>query len=96
MAKHFLHIAFRFADDDPKIAILKPVFDKASAWIRYAPNCWIIWTTASADKWYERLRPFITDDDRMFIVRLDLSERQGWLSQTTWDWLDKNRSEESS
>jgi hypothetical protein len=93
MANQFLHIAFKFADDDPKIAKLKPIFNKAIDWFRYAPNCWIVWTSNSAEKWYERLRPHITDEDNMFIVRMDMSERQGWLSKSIWEWMDQHRLE---
>ena len=90
MSRQLLHIAFKFADGDPKTAKLKPVFDKASDWIRYAPNCWIVWTTGSAEKWYERLRPHIDDRDSMLIVKLDTSEQQGWLSASVWEWFKRH------
>jgi hypothetical protein len=91
MAKHFLHISFNFADKDAKINTLKPVFNKATDWFRYAPNCWLVWTGRSAEKWYELLRPHISDKDSMLIVRLDISERQGWLSESAWEWLNEER-----
>jgi hypothetical protein len=90
MSKQFLHVAFKFSDGDPKFTTLKPVFDKAVDWYRYAPNCWIVWTSSSAERWYERLRPYIKDDDSMFIVKIDPSERQGWLSTSIWEWLNKH------
>ena len=89
MAEQFLLITFKFADGNSKVATLKPVFNKAIDWFRYAPNCWIVWTSSSAEKWYERLRPHIKDADSMFIVRLDMSERQGWLSKSIWEWMDQ-------
>jgi hypothetical protein len=91
MAKQFLHIAFEFSDLDPKIKKLKPVFDQALDWVRYTPTCWIVWTSSSAEKWYERLRPYIDDDDAMLIVKIDMDERQGWLSKTIWNWMNKKR-----
>ena len=93
MAKQFLHISFDFADGNPRTKELKPVFDKALDWYRYMPNCWIVWTSSSAQKWYERLRPHISDGDNMFIVRIDLSERQGWISKAVWNWLREERNE---
>ena len=93
MSKQFLHISFEFADGDPKIKELKPVFDKALDWYRYVPNCWIIWTARSATHWYERLKPYLSDGDHVFIVRLDISERQGWLSKSFWEWLREDRNE---
>ena len=48
MAKRFLHISFDFADADPQVEKLQPVFDKAIDWLRYMPTCWIVWTSTSA------------------------------------------------
>jgi hypothetical protein len=94
MAKQFLHISFKFSDNDPKIEKLKPVFNKAIDWFRYTSNCWIVWTSSSSEKWYDRLRPLIKDEDSMFIVRLDMSERQGWMSKSAWEWMNTKRSED--
>jgi len=88
MAKQFLHISFKFADRDPKTAKLTPTFNKAIDWIRYAPNCWIVWTSSSAATWYERLRPHLDDNDAMFIARIDPDERQGWMSEGFWKWMN--------
>ena len=38
MAKRFLHISFDFADADPQVEKLQPVFDKAIDWLRYMPT----------------------------------------------------------
>ena len=89
--KQFLHVSFRFKGEDSKIGTLEPVFDKALDWYRYAPNCWILWTSSSAQAWYQRLKPHLEPGDHMLIVRLDMSERQGWLSKSTWNWLNKDR-----
>jgi hypothetical protein len=93
MSKQFLHVAFNFSDGDPKITKLKPVFDKAVDWYRYTPNCWIVWTSSSAERWYERLRPYIKDDDSMLIVKIDPSDRQGWVSTRVWQWLKDHEEE---
>ncbi len=78
MAKHYLHISFGWAGGDPKIGELEPVFGKALDWIRYAPNCWIVWTSSDADKWYSRLMPHLGPKDRMFIVAWR------WETATVW------------
>ena len=74
MAKRFLHIFFDFSDADPQVEKLQPVFDKAIDWLRYMPTCWIVWTSTSAEKWFERLRPLIKDTDELFIVAIDPTE----------------------
>jgi len=87
----FLHIGLNFAEAT-KVEELIPVFDKALDWVRYAPNCWIVWTTSSHEQWYARLKPHLTDRDHLFISTLDLQHGySGWLPQVVWDWLSKNR-----
>ncbi len=87
----FLHITFNFAGA-PKIDELTPAFNLALDWLRYAPNCWVVWTSSSPEQWYERLRPYLTNNDHMFISTLDLRQGYyGWLPQWAWDWLSKAR-----
>lgn len=87
----FLHIGLHFADGNNKVAELIPVFSNAIDWLRYAPNCWIVWTSSSPQEWYQRLKPFLKEADRLFIVKIDMSVRQGWLEKNAWDWMDKRR-----
>lgn len=42
----YLHFGFKFKGP-PKIKELEPLFNLASDWLRYAPNCWIVWTKNS-------------------------------------------------
>lgn len=90
MSKRFLHIAFNWSGD-PKIAEIKPMFDKALDWTRYAPNCWIVWTSSDPARWYARLKPFLGTNDHMFICALDMTSRRGWLPKSTWKWITKKR-----
>lgn len=40
---------------------------------------------------YNRLRPKIDDNDRIFITEIPSeNNRQGWLSKTFWTWLNNN------
>jgi len=91
MSHRFLHVAFNWSGD-PKTTGIKEVFDRASDWMRYAPNCWIVWTNKDPETWYERLKPFLGSGEHVFICALDLTTRQGWLPKSTWDWINKNRS----
>lgn len=87
----FLHVGINFGGV-AKVDELIPAFDKALDWARYAPNCWIVWTTSSAEQWYTRLQPHLTENDQLLISALDLKqEYAGWLPQAIWDWLSKNR-----
>jgi len=89
MGKRHLHIGFNWGDGDPRISTLTPIFNKAIDWIRYAPNCWIVWTSSSPETWYGRLKPLLGEKDSLFIVEINVAERQGWLSRSIWDWLKK-------
>jgi hypothetical protein len=86
----FLHIAFKWSAA-PKTTELEATFNQAVDWLRYTPNCWIVWTTSSAQKWFERLKPHLGASDHMFICRLDVTERNGWLPKWLWEWLGKQR-----
>jgi hypothetical protein len=88
MSAIFLHITFdSIAGIDPDR--LKRKLDIAGDWIHYAPNCWIVRTSGNAARWYRRLKPLLTSSHHIFICKLDLSERQGWLSLSVWDWIHK-------
>ena len=88
--KHYLHISFKWSrPHDPKT--LESMFNNALDWVRYAPNCWIVWTSNDAAAWYERVRHHMIKADNVFICKLDLSENNGWLPKFVWDWLNKKR-----
>ena len=88
--KKFLHVGFRV--NEPRIDTWKDVFDKAADWLRYAPSCWILYTGRSPEMWFDRIKPHLKQGERVFICELNLSNRQGWLSKSTWEWIQKTRS----
>jgi hypothetical protein len=87
----FFSVTFKFVTPRPAEEILEAAFNSGLDWFKYAPNCWIIWTTSDAEKWYERLRPIIQEKDSLFIVAIRVEERQGWMSAKFWEWLRKER-----
>ncbi len=90
MAKQFLHVGFDWGNA-PKLKQLEEIFNRASDWLRYAPNCWILWTGRSPNQWARRIRPLLDPGDHFFICKLDIDERQGWLPRWVWDWLRQDR-----
>ena len=50
----YLHIGLAF-QDAPKVEELEPVFNKALDWLRYAPTCWVVRTSAAPRTWLLRL-----------------------------------------
>ena len=88
--KHFLHIGFHWVSP-PDVKKLEATFNAALDWVRYAPNCWIVWTSSDPNKWAERLKPFLMGKDRVFICKLDITVHQGYLQKWIWDWINKSR-----
>lgn len=86
----YLQIAFNF-EGTPKIAELRPAFDKALDWIRVAPNVWIVWTTSTPQQWQARLKALVGPNDHFVIFGIDNKVRHGWAGAWVWEWLDKKR-----
>jgi hypothetical protein len=70
---------------------LATLFSTALDWTRYAPNCWILWSTTSPEEWYKFIKKEIAESDHFFIVELDISKRQGWLPKAVWNWIKTER-----
>jgi hypothetical protein len=87
----FIHVTFTWSGLPKAVELEEPVFNIAIDWIRYLPNCWILYTTTGADWWYERIRHYMTKADRVFICELNLQDKAGWLDKWVWTWLNKPR-----
>ena len=57
------------------------------------PNVWLVDTLLQAVDLSERLRPHITEQDSLFVIRVQ-PEYGGWLSEATWEWLRASRTNE--
>lgn len=60
-------------------------------WYRIKSNIWVLYTTSDEDKWYSRLSPLIKESGRLFICKLDISKRQGWMTKDFWKWLNREK-----
>ena len=78
-----------YIDRDPDVSYedLKNKMDLARDWYRITSRYWIVYTTSDAEKWYGRLKKFVANSGNLLICRLDVTERQGWMSGDFWDWL---------
>lgn len=84
--RRFLHVYLRSRLGVKKSQIEK-IMDKAFDWIRYDENCWILYTITPVRYWQARLRHFAEGGGNLFICRLDVSERNGWMSKDFWSWI---------
>jgi hypothetical protein len=83
-----LLVTLTFTSGPPKTTELEPFFNQATDWYRYAPNCWLVWTTGTAHTWYPYLKAQISPSDYLFIVEVTGLWR-GWIPQGAVDWLKK-------
>jgi hypothetical protein len=88
----FLHIGIHFKGA-LKTKELESVFGSGSSdWIRYAPNCWIVYTDNSPQWWTEHLRPHLTKPDAFVILEVKIETYWGLHQEWVWDWMTgKNR-----
>ena len=91
MSERYFHVGFNFEGRDPPAKKIQEAFDKALDWVKYAPNCYILYTMKDEDIWYRRLREIVHEDDTIFVVELKIENRNGWLPKSVWAWLKKER-----
>lgn len=60
-------------------------------WYRYDDGLYIVYTTTDEDKWFERLKKHVDPKGYLFICKLDISKRNGWMQKAFWEWLKKPR-----
>lgn len=90
MAAALYHIFLR-----PKFGVTpEQVMEKmnlAVDWYKYSDYCWVVNTTSNAAKWQTRLKPLVEPDGTLLILKLDPSQRQGWIAKGFWEWLKKEK-----
>lgn len=87
--KKLYSITLNFKGRKPNYTALKEAFDTAVNWYRYAPNCWVVWSTKTPEKWAALLRKKAHKNDSIFICEINESNHQGWMPKSFWDWLNK-------
>ena len=57
------------------------------AWWHYMDSVWLVQTQLSVDDCNNSLRPFIDNNDFIFVVDITNQARQGWLPEKAWNWI---------
>ena len=71
---------------------IEEALNKAKDWLRYAPNCWLIWTSVEPRVWADRLHKVLSNEyDAFLFVEVNLENRGGWLIDDAWKWINKER-----
>ena len=89
----FLHI---YIDRMPNVTRdqVEEKMNLAKDWFRYHDKVYIIYTTSDVDKWHARLGDLVKPDGSLFICRLDITDRNGWMKKNFWEWLKKPREDD--
>lgn len=60
-------------------------------WYKYGDENWVVFSTSDIPAWHRRLSPIFKPDGYVFIAKLDLEGRRGWMPHSFWDWLKQKR-----
>ncbi len=94
MAHKYFHVGIHFGLGVNVTNLLEPTFRSiADDWIRYAPNCWIVWTPYSLTQCSATLRAVLTLNDQFVILEVDPLKRDGMHYEWVWSWLNEPRYE---
>lgn len=69
--------------------------NKALDWVKFSPDSWLVWTTADCRKWYERIKPIMRKGENVFIYKVDMSDRAGWMPKSFWNFIREKETKQS-
>ena len=88
--KFFYHVYVK-RKNGVSITNVQDVLNDATDWIRYSDQCWLVYSSINARKWHEKLSGLAKNEGELFIARLEIDDRQGWMTKSFWDWIRKKR-----
>lgn len=62
-----------------------------NSYYRIAPNVWLIHSSIGARGVSEHIQPLCVPGGAVFVSRLDINDRWGYLGKQVWDWITKWR-----
>ena len=63
-----------------------------SEWKHPIESTWVVRTDKNANVIYNSLRETLDRNDRIFITKIDPSDKQGWMDVTFWNWINQPQS----
>ena len=61
-------------------------------WYHIMDSVWLIADdNLSANKIVNSIKPYIDNNDWLYVVLIDPRDEQGWLPKQVWDWIKKYR-----
>lgn len=69
-----------------------------SNWQHPMESFWVMalsdYSAHNTESMFETLRPYIDDNDSLFITQIDKFEHQGWMPQNFWNWFKDKRGQQ--
>jgi len=84
-----LLVTYDLVNPGKDYSLLYEALKEAPAWWHYLESTWLIKTNLSPQQWFNKLKPFIDDNDRIFIMEIT-KNYQGWLPRKAWDWIHRH------
>jgi hypothetical protein len=63
------------------------VLGRAFEWYRLSDTVWIVCTKKDAKIWYTRLGKLVKPKGHVLIVKLDVTDKAGWMPKAFWQWI---------
>jgi hypothetical protein len=69
------------------ISVLDQVMSSFGDWFRFNGLTWFLETDANSADIQKQVRLLLSSNDSVVVLKLDLSEFNGWASPDLWKWL---------
>lgn len=66
---------------------VKEKMDLCYSWYRFNEKMWIVYSNRDIDKLYNRFASLVKESGSLFICKLDINTRQGWMNKKFWAWI---------
>jgi hypothetical protein len=94
--KRYLHLSMVYPEALKLYAHnqVQHIVNQAEDWLRYADNCWIVWTGDTPEQLYKKIAAIPElGNASIFVLEVNIAtyNRAGQFPPWVWEWLNKNR-----
>lgn len=57
-------------------------------WWHFLDSTWIVQSSFTSQQIYNQLAPHLLKDDNILIIKIDPTDKYGWLPQGGWTWFN--------
>lgn len=67
-------------------------------WQHPMESFWVValsdYSSRNANNLYDEYRKYIDDNDSLIVNRMDITEYQGWMPKSFWEWINENKNKQ--